>query len=80
VDPSLPAIARMLGADWRSVARAYAGGCDARRVQLSPQPISEAIGGPTVASLIGEATVDGVNAWACIDWVCGDCSAEFAPL
>lgn len=80
VDPSLPAIARMLGADWRAVARAYAGGCDARRVQFAPQPIAELPGGATVGSLIGEALVDGANAWACLDWVCGDCSAEFAAL
>ena len=80
VDPSLPSIARMLHADWRAVAQAYTGGCDARRVQFAAQPISEAIGGPTVASLIGEATVDGENGWACMDWVCGDCSAEFTAL
>lgn len=80
VDPSLPAIARMLGADWQAVARAYTGGCDARRVAFAVDPVTTIPGGPTLGSSIGEAIVDGDNAWNCIDWVCGDCSAEFVQL
>jgi hypothetical protein len=26
---------------------------------------------------MGEAVADGINAWPCLDWVCGDCEAEF---
>jgi hypothetical protein len=27
---------------------------------------------------MGEAVADGRNAWPCLDWVCGDCEAEFS--
>ena len=86
LDPSLPAIARMLGADWRAFARAYTGGLDAARVAFAALGPLGLPAGPTVASLIGEAMVEiaGVehDAWACLDWVGGDCEAEFtqAPM
>ncbi|MBA3683645.1 MAG: hypothetical protein H0W72_00130 [Planctomycetes bacterium] len=83
VDPSLPAIARMLGADWREVASLYTGGCDNRRVALASQPVAHVPGGPTIGSLIGEAVIEDLggdrwNAWSCLDWVCGDCEQAFA--
>ena len=83
VDPSLPAIARTFAAvhdgDWRAWTRAYTGGCDARRITLlrGDSPVSGIPDGATVGSLIGEAVVDGQNAWPCIDWVCGECRWEF---
>lgn len=81
LDPSLPAIARMLGADWRAFARAYTGGCDARRIALAPLAPHDLPEGGSIGSLIGEAvaTIAGVrhDAWACLDWVGGDCDAEF---
>ncbi len=85
VDPSLPAIARMLGADWRAVAAAYTGGCDARRVAFASQPVDRIPDGPTIASLIGEVAVEDDagqrwNAWPCLDWVCGDCEQRFTVL
>jgi len=84
LDPSLPAIARMLGADWRAFARAYTGGLDAARVAFATLDPRGLPAGPTVASLIGEAMVeiDGIerDAWACIDWVGGDCEAEFSVI
>ncbi|MBA2480428.1 MAG: hypothetical protein H0V44_07180 [Planctomycetes bacterium] len=84
VDPSLPAIARMLGADWRAVVAAYVGGCDARRITLAEgdHHLPSLPGGPSIGSTIGEIfALDGAgnrrNAWPCLDWVCGDCSWIF---
>jgi hypothetical protein len=84
VDPSLPAIARMLKLPWRNWLARYIGACDARRILLSrgdgrfpglPQCnyISGSSGGAAVAG------ADGVwrHAWACIDWVCGQCNDSF---
>lgn len=83
VDPSLPALAKRFAAlhrtDWRTWARAYTGGCDARRITLcrGEAPLRDIPGGSTIGSTIGEAVVDGENAWSCIDWVCGECRWEF---
>lgn len=83
VDPTLPALAKRFAdihhGDWRQWARAYTGGCDARRVTLcrGEAPLRDIPGGATIGSTIGEAVVDDVNAWSCIDWVCGECRWEF---
>jgi hypothetical protein len=84
LDPSVPAIARMLGQDWRAYATAFTGAFDASRIQLAGDSdiAKDVVGGPTVDSAIGEVTAIGAdgtkaNAWQCIDWVCGDCQAEF---
>lgn len=83
VDPSLPAIARMLGLEWRGFVDAYVGGCDARRITIAEidQPVPSVPGGASIGSRLGEviATVDGQrqNAWACLDWVCGECTWAF---
>ena len=83
VDPSLPAIAKTFSAlhtsDWRQWVRAYTGGCDARRIVLlrGESPLTGIPEGATVGSLIGEVVADGHNAWACLDWVCGECRWEF---
>ena len=83
VDPTLPALAKRFAAihhgDWRQWARAYTGGCDARRVTLcrGEASLRDIPGGATIGSTIGEAVVDDVNAWSCIDWVCGECRWEF---
>ncbi len=82
IDPSLPALARMFadlaGDDWRQWARAYTGGRDTGVVILcrgeSPLPVP---GGASAGSTIGEALIDGQNAWPCLDWVCGECSWTF---
>ncbi len=85
LDPSLPAIVRMVGGDWRAAARAWTGALDARRVTLGVvgSGLSGIPGGSSVGSAIGEALVVGADgtarsAWSCLDWVCGDCEAEFS--
>ncbi len=80
LDPTLPAIVRMVGGDWRSAARAWTGACDARRITLGRVGAgrSDIPGGASVGSLMGEAVVAGANAWPCLDWVCGDCESEFS--
>ena len=82
LDPSLPAIVRMVGGDWQTAAAAWTGGLDARRVTIGTvgQGITTIPGGSTVGSLIGEAVADNKNAWACLDWVCGDCEATFTEM
>ena len=77
VDPSLPAIGRLLGADWRTWARAWTGSHDGLRITVARGDLSLARipGGATLHSLVGEAVIaDGANAWACCDWACGECS------
>lgn len=81
VDPTMAVVARQLGGagtDWRAWARAWTGGCDARRVVLArarPDAWAAAIGaaGLTVGG-------DRRDAWACIDLACGDCRWDFAVL
>lgn len=85
IDPSMAAIARMLQVDWRPWLAAYIGGLDARRILIArgvgvfnglrPCQYVSAATGAVVA-----AAGDGIwrEAWACIDWVCGECSDAFA--
>ncbi len=79
VDPSLPCIARMLGAETEPWMSAYIGGVDARRVWLSKGPSQFACTPHSqfISAATGTAEVDGINAWHCIDWVCGECSWQF---
>ncbi|TVR14662.1 MAG: transglutaminase domain-containing protein [Planctomycetota bacterium] len=83
VDPSIPAIAKMLGEDWQAWLAAYVGGMDARRITLargmSPLP---GVLPHTFNWSIGEVMVQDAagswrNAWPCIDWVCGECQGIF---
>lgn len=85
LDPTLPAIVRMVGGDWRAAVRAWTGACDARRVTfgvvgegVASEGVVDIPGGTTSGSLMGEAVADGSNAWPCLDWVCGDCESEFS--
>lgn len=73
-DPSLAAIARMLGADWQAVAQRYSGGCDARRVAFCGGDLP----GRPLAGVIGSLIVDGADSWPCLDWVCGECADGFS--
>lgn len=83
LDPSLPAIARMLGADWRAVANAYSGGCDNRRVRfmqqaLPDEPVNAAIG--QFHATLSDGNAQLVNLWPGLDWVCGECSDTFLDV
>ncbi len=92
LDPTLPALVRMMGGEWRALAARYAGACDARRVclrvgdPLVRDPLLADIpGGASLDGTIGEAVAtmsDGrrLNAWPCIDWVGGECEAEFDEI
>lgn len=82
LDPSLPAIARIIGSeDWRSWARAWTGGCDARRVTVGvwdPQdPVAGLPAGTPLGGALGMLEVEDSagrhEAWSCLDWVCGEC-------
>ena len=84
VDPSIPAIAKMLGEDWRPWLNAYVGGVDARRITLArgmaplpdvyPHTFNWSIGELMAADSQGNWR----NAWPCIDWVCGECQGIFS--
>jgi hypothetical protein len=82
LDPTLPAIVRMVGGDWRAAVRAWTGACDARRVTLGVvgAGLTDIPGGSTIGSSMGEAIADERNAWPCLDWVCGDCESEFSEV
>lgn len=83
VDVTIPAIAKMLGRDWREWLNAYVGGCDARRITLGrgvsplphspPQPFTWALG----ELHIEDRQARQWNGWPCMDWVCGDCRGRF---
>ncbi len=86
IDPTPPAICRQFssGDDWRDWAKAWCGGCDARRVTAArgEAPVRDVPGGPTMGSVAGEVAVcfggtKWVNAWACTDWACGSCNWTF---
>ena len=78
IDPSIPAIARMLGADWRAWTRAYLGAIDARRITLSSRASAwPAADRRFVDPVPGEAWCDQGGLWACQDWVCGRTLADF---
>ncbi|MFW5858565.1 MAG: hypothetical protein ACOCYP_00940 [Planctomycetota bacterium] len=80
-DPTLPAIARMLGEDPQAWIAAYAGGCDAGRVAVACGAACAVYPhrAPGRLSLSGPGIGTGVDGWACIDWVCGSCTGSFAP-
>lgn len=83
VDPTIPAVWRMLGRDWRAIIPRVVGVRDSSRIILicGGEGIAGIPGGPTCRSIVGEAlaTVAGVvhNAIPCLDWACADCQAEF---
>ena len=83
VDPALPALARRFGQgdEWRAWVRAWTGGRDPGCVTLARGDIGVSVpGGATLGSAIGEVVIDGRNAWACLDWVCGVCTWGFREI
>lgn len=83
LDASIPAIIRMLGEDWEPWAKSYCGGLDSGRIALTRGPgfwdvpeqnfVSAATGAATT-----EIDQQRLNAWPCIDWVCGECDGSIS--
>jgi Transglutaminase-like superfamily len=82
LDPSLPAIVRMMNGDWQTSVAAWTGNLDARRVTLGVVGAGAADipGGAAIGSRIGELFSSTHNAWSCLDWVCGDCETDFTQI
>lgn len=83
-DPTIPAIFKMLGRDWRSALSRSVGIQDCGRITISAgmTGLPGIPGGASCRSTGGEAqaTVKGIdyNATACIDWACAECTASFS--
>lgn len=78
IDPSIPAIVRMLGGEWRDWIPAYLGAIDARRITLSSGTRSWPGGDERFLDPVpGEAWCDQGGLWECQDWVCGRTRAGF---
>lgn len=79
IDPSIPAIARMLGEDWHAWLGAYLGAIDARRICLgSADEDWPSNAARFVHPVPGEAWCDQGGLWGCQDWVCGRTLAGFS--
>jgi hypothetical protein len=80
LDPTLPAVARMLGADWRTLVPLAVGRHDGRRLRIgtSQEPLPGIPGGASWGSAAGEVLADGRNAAACADWALGECRWSIA--
>jgi transglutaminase-like putative cysteine protease len=80
IDPSLAAIARMLGEDWQTWIDPWLGGCDARRITLALGPDRAGAAmfcSPAPGRAIIQGPATSADAWACQDWVCGATDAHF---
>jgi hypothetical protein len=75
IDPTIPAVARMLGADWRGTVPLAIGRCDARRVRIAHHegPVKSDLGG-----IVGRLDAAGDQALYCTDWAVGECSWSVA--
>ncbi len=75
LDPTLPAVARMLGGDWRSTVPLAVGRHDGRRIRLAstPGPVGDDLGG-----ICGWLDAEGANAIFCTDWAIGECGWSIA--
>ncbi len=75
LDPTIPAVARMLGADWRATVPLAVGRHDARliRVAAVDGPVGDDLGG-----IAGRLDADGAEALYCTDWAVGECTWSIA--
>ena len=82
-DPTVPAVLRMLGRDWRAAVAQAVGIQDTCRLTLvsGGEGLTGLPGGASSRSTGGEAVVTlaghTYNAFPCIDWACADCTASF---
>jgi hypothetical protein len=74
IDPTIPAVARMLGADWRALIPLVVGRHDARRIRIAHHE------GPmkTLGGIAGLVDADGDEALYCTDWAVGECAWSVA--
>ena len=84
-DVSIPAIMRMLQLDWQAWCRVYCGGLDSGRISLSRGPgFWDVPEHNFISAATGTATVvqngNLLNAWPCLDWVCGECDGQIKKL
>jgi hypothetical protein len=75
LDPTIPAVARMLGGDWLASVPWSVGRHDARRIRVAS---AEAPSGPDLGGCGGELDADGCGALYCTDWAVGACSWSVA--
>jgi len=75
LDPTIPAVARMLGRDWRRTVSLAVGRHDARRIRLA---CSEGPIGDDLAGITGWLDAGGASALYCTDWATGECSWSIA--
>ena len=75
LDPTIPAVARMLGADWRATVPLAVGRHDARRIRVAAAigPIGDDLGG-----IGGRLDAGGDEAIYCTDWAIGECGWSIA--
>ena len=75
LDPTVPAVARMLGGDWRATVPLAVGRHDGRRIRLASAmaPDDDELGG-----IGGHLDAEGHNALYCTDWAVGECSWSIA--
>jgi hypothetical protein len=82
LDPTIPAVARMLGADWRSIVPLAVGRHDARRIRIADASSALHVrpDGPELWSTAGELDADGHGALYCTDWSVGECSWSISAV
>lgn len=75
LDPTIPAVARMLGADWRTLVPLAVGRHDARRIRVAATagPVGDDLGG-----IGGRLDATGDEAIYCTDWAIGECGWSIA--
>jgi hypothetical protein len=73
LDPTLPAVERMLGGDWRAVLGRAVGVRDTARITLA------LVGADDPPLVAAEAVIAGTthDAGDCYDWACADCADTF---
>ena len=79
LDPTIPAIARMLGPDWRSAIAPAVGRHDGRRIRVGSAPGAACQDG-LLGGCAGTVEAAGDDASACTDWAIGECSWSIAAL
>jgi len=75
LDATIPAVARMLGADWRATVPLAVGRHDGRRIRIAdaPGPVGDDFGG-----VGGRLDAGGDEALYCTDWAIGECAWSIA--